>query len=195
VGKPTADPINEGAIHPHGFWISPHPDGELWDRALALFLAGFFQNKTVMDFGCGRGQYIESWRAAGIDVDGVEGLPLIETFGLNYQCADLAEPLGLGRLYDWGFCLEVGEHIPAEYQDCFLGNITNFVRDGIVLSWAIPGQPGHGHVNCRPNEWVIEQMGARIFRVDKLLTGFLRQVVQLPYLHKTLFVFRKDGPE
>ena len=29
------------------------------------------------------------------------------------------------------------------------------------MSWAIPGQGGFGHVNCQPNEYIIEQVEGR----------------------------------
>ena len=36
-------------------------------------------------------------------------------------------------------------------------NVVNGARKGVVLSWAVPGQPGAGHVNCRDNSWVIKR--------------------------------------
>jgi len=28
--------------------------------------------------------------------------------------------------------------------------IDRYCERWLVLSWAVPGQPGHGHINCRP---------------------------------------------
>jgi len=42
-------------------------------------------------------------------------------------------------LYDWVISLEVAEHIPAESEAVFLDNIVRHAREGVVLSWAVPG--------------------------------------------------------
>ena len=43
--------------------------------------------------------------------------------------------------------LEVGEHLPKEFEDIFINNLDNNNNYGIVLSWAIKGQGGYGHYN------------------------------------------------
>jgi len=179
------------AIDPHGIWLLPHPDGQLWDPKLAIFLAGLFQGKTVIDLGCGLCHYLKAWRQAGVDVDGMDGSPFVADLRLGCYVMDLAEPILFAKSnYDWAFCLEVGEHIPPEHAGTFLDNVAAAAREGIVLSWAVPGQPGHGHVNCRPNEWVIWQLELRGFALDRRLTRFVREIAYLPYLRQTLVVFR-----
>jgi len=42
-------------------------------------------------------------------------------------------------LYDWVISLEVAEHIPAESEAIYLDNIVRHAREGVVLSWAVPG--------------------------------------------------------
>jgi hypothetical protein len=50
----------------------------------------------------------------------------------------------------------VAEHIPPEYESIFIENLISCNRKGIILSWAIPGQGGHGHFNEKPNDYVID---------------------------------------
>ena len=43
-------------------------------------------------------------------------------------------------LYDWVMSLEVAEHIPQDYEAIFIDNIVRHAREGVVLSWAVPGR-------------------------------------------------------
>lgn len=183
-------------IGPHGQWLDSHEDGQLWDRPLAEKLVGIFAGHSVLDMGCGLGWYMRVWRVAGIDVVGVDGSPTVLGLGLGCHQRDLAEPLSMPYdpcVYAWVFCLEVGEHIPLEYANTFLNNVAKYAGIGVVLSWAVPGQAGHGHVNCQPNSWVIGQMAARGFSIDHGMAAELRAVVELEYLRNTIMVFRKSG--
>ena len=38
--------------------------------------------------------------------------------------------------------LEVGEHIPADYEAIFLDNLARHAKEGVLLSWARPNQGG-----------------------------------------------------
>ena len=58
---------------------------------------------------------------------------------------------------DWVMSLEVGEHVPARFEDVIFDNIATHAHDAVVLSWAAPGQPGLGHVNTLPEARVVAQ--------------------------------------
>jgi 2-polyprenyl-3-methyl-5-hydroxy-6-metoxy-1,4-benzoquinol methylase len=49
--------------------------------------------------------------------------------------------------YDWIISLEVAEHIPEIYEAVYLDNIFRHAKEGIILSWAVPGQGGLSHIN------------------------------------------------
>ena len=57
--------------------------------------------------------------------------------------------------------IEVGEHIPAELESKFLNNLVNSARRMVVLTWAMPGQGGEGHVNGQTAEAIVEKMKIR----------------------------------
>ncbi len=59
-------------------------------------------------------------------------------------------------MYDWVISLEVAEHIPAQFEAVYMDNIARHAREGVVLSWARPGQGGYSHVNNRPFEYVVK---------------------------------------
>jgi tryptophanyl-tRNA synthetase len=44
--------------------------------------------------------------------------------------------------YDWIISLEVALHIPEKYEAVYLDNILRHAKEGIILSWAVPGQGG-----------------------------------------------------
>merc|ERR1712070_1076588 len=70
--------------------------------------------------------------------------------------------MGLGKKSaDWVLCLEVGEHIPQKHEDVLLHNVLDTARKGVIISWSNGG--GNGHVNRRPNEYVIEEVERRGF--------------------------------
>jgi len=102
--------------------------------------------------------------------------------------ADLTKPLDFD-LFDWVLSLEVGEHIPEAYESVFLDNVVRHARHGVVMSWSLPTEAGRGHVNCRPNEYVIEQMKNRGFLLDPEHTQALRKAAAINYFKESLMSF------
>lgn len=168
-----------------GFWIG-NESGHYDDPGLCRALFGLFTGCSVLDLGCGNGYYLQEFRRAGIVCQGVDGNPDTQ----HGRVFDLAFPQDLGE-WDWILSLEVGEHIPAEFEEVYLGNLVRHAGKGVVLSWAVPGQEGHGHVNCHSNDWVLEQMAARGFWSDLGMTLLLRRAATLPWFPHTLMVFRR----
>nr|XP_045604921.1 uncharacterized protein LOC123762454 [Procambarus clarkii] len=133
----------------------------------------------------GTRQVIKSW-------NGWDGAANIDEF-TNGRIAsvDLASPVNLGGPFEWVMSLEVGEHIPESGERNFLDNLVKHACVGVVLSWAVPGQNGHSHVNCRTNDYVKTEMAARGLEWDKEASMKLRENVdQLTYFKNTLMVFR-----
>lgn len=58
---------------------------------------------------------------------------------LQVKFLDLTAPQYGLAAYDWVISVEVGEHIPAKFQNIYLDNLVRHAREGIVLSWAVPG--------------------------------------------------------
>lgn len=168
-----------------------------FDPALANSLANFFkqeQAKTVVDFGCGLGQYQAVFLENGIKSDAFDGNP--DTPSLTNGRAkvqDLSVPFNLEKKYSWVMSLEVGEHLPQQYEKIFIENLIRHAKHGIVLSWAVPGQGGHGHFNEQPNDYVKKVMGSYGWYNDVKSENKLRSASTLPWFKNTIMVFRKKA--
>jgi len=91
--------------------------------------------------------------------------------------------------YDWVLSLEVLEHIPAQYESIVLDNINRAAGHGVVLSWAVPGQPGRGHVNCRSLAYAERAMSDRGFALDNSTSVMMRAQATPYYLRNNIMVF------
>lgn len=61
----------------------------------------------------------------------------------------------------------------------------------IILSWAIEGQPGDGHINCRSNKYIISKMDQLGFKLDTPASQYLRSCAGLWWFKNTLMFFEK----
>jgi len=77
-------------------------------------------NKPVLDLGCGRGEFLELLRAAGVEARGIdlsaESVARCRAKGLDAEVADLFAYLGAQPEGSVGgiFCAQVVEHLPPE---------------------------------------------------------------------------------
>lgn len=190
-------------INGRGFWENETAEGHGHDEGLATALVYFFNGMdidTLLDVGCGDAYYIKKLRSNGVLVTGVDGNPNTPKLTDGYgKVADLTEPQDFG-MFDWVLSLEVGEHIPQEFQNIFIDNLDKHNKYGIVLSWAVRGQGGDGHVNCLNNDEVIELMTERGYIYDPESTQWLRvRCAEYPntgwWFRNTVVVFRKPQPE
>jgi cyclopropane fatty-acyl-phospholipid synthase-like methyltransferase len=181
-------------INQKGFWENKTSEGHHHDKRLALAIASMIKKqdcKTLVDFGCGMGYYTEQFRHAGIICQAYDGNP--NTYALTLgtgRTQDLSVEFDLVEKFDCVLSLEVGEHIPAEFESIYLDNIAKHAMGMIILSWAVPGQAGDGHVNCQTNEYIIDQMHLRAYTMDEIATKALRNASSLPWFQKTIMVFK-----
>jgi len=142
-----------------GYWTTEDGKEHIHDGSLALSLVKFasmHRLTTVADFGCGLGNYVWQLKKSGLNAVGYDGNPNTEALTKgNCRTLELAKDFDLKKKFDLVLSLEVGEHIPAEFESVFLANITNHCRRYLVLSWAIPGQDGIGHVNWFKNTLMV----------------------------------------
>jgi hypothetical protein len=173
-----------------GFWSGNDTAAHhKFDTGLANALTELFKNNYIVDFGCGEGKYVQKFNLSGsINANGYDGNPDADHIPFC-ETADLTKPIKLKFPADYLLCLEVGEHIPQEYTKTFIENIKNNSTKGIVLSWAIPGQGGDGHVNELPNEAVKEMFAE--YNFDKVTSQHLRDSADLWWFKNTIMVFRK----
>ena len=113
---------------------------------------------SVLDVGCGLGQWLAEFHRAGVQfVQGLDGDYIqrdqLEIPLENFQAQDLTKPFLLDEHFDLVTCLEVAEHLP-EYCARYLVQSLTATAPVVLFSAAIPHQPGREHINCQwPEYW------------------------------------------
>lgn len=182
-------------INQRGFWENPNTEGHAYDAGVSQAIMRFLNAhklKTVVDIGCGPGQYAKIFKRFGFEVEAYDGNPNTpELTGGIGQVMDFSHPIALCNSYDLVMSLEVGEHIPEEFEQIFIDNLTRHAKNYIILSWAIPDQVGDGHVNCRPNSYIRDKMAAQGFIYNQAETLIMRRMAKLWWFKNTIMVFEK----
>ncbi len=183
-------------IHEHGFWITNTDEEHAFDPMLADALGNFLLKEKAqqcVDFGAGKGDYVRALRSKKIVCDGFDGNPYSPDLSNGVvNVADLSQPLMLPLKYDWVLSLEVGEHIPKQYEKTFVNNLMNHCVHGIVLSWAVENQRGYGHCNCQNNDYIKKLFSNAGYSNDVEAENSLRAQSKLSWFKNTIMVFRKD---
>ena len=129
------------------------------EGALDLIIKEFDIN-SYLDIGCGPGGMVDLAKTRGLEVLGVDGDYTVERPDSvknsiiihDYEKGSaLEETLDGSPAFDLCWTVEFVEHVHAHF-------IHNFARDMqkckyILMTHALPGQPGHHHVNCQPIEY------------------------------------------
>ena len=139
--------------------------------------------RSIVDLGAGGGSYVEAFEERGHHVFGIDGTPdIAEITDERVVYGDLTDPFLWDRVHgvnetwrpDVGLFIEVGEHIPQEHNSVVFDNVCDAATQRLYISWAVPGQPGRGHINCRPPEWVACEMGGRGWTLNIKFTSRAR---------------------
>ena len=155
------------------------------DKTLAPALLKVLGN-TIGDFGAGGGWYTFFFNKNGRQSSAYDASP---TRGDMVTYMDLTKASELEDVYDSVLCLEVGEHVPNEKSDILLSNLVKHATTSIVLSWAIPGQSGNGHINCQTNQWVVDKMKILGWAFDDERSRMLRNAATFHWFKNTIMCF------
>ena len=138
------------------------------------------------------GKYVNNFIKNGINTRGFDGNPNTSeiTNGIC-EVLDLSTNIIFDEPFSWVLSLEVGEHLPKKFEDTFINNLHFNNKDGIILSWAIKGQPGDGHVNCQNNNYIKNKICKLGYVNDKKMEHKLRKKAGVRWFKKTIMVFRK----
>lgn len=167
--------------------------GHKHDETLMLKILELYKPNRIADIGCGDGWYCSQFKKNGYKlVHGFEGSWDMIKNGVFDEIflMDLSKMQLVQDKYDLVLCLEVGEHIPNEFEQTFIDNIASFCEKELILSWAIPNQNGRGHVNERSLEYVQSEMIKRNFKVDESKTQSLRSSTDLKWLKTNVTAYR-----
>lgn len=187
----------DNLIHERGYWLTDTAKGHAHDAPLRDSFIKWFKEQginSVLDLGCGPGYYTIGFKQAQLDCDGYDGNPNTPQLTKNHcKVLDLTLPIELEKQYDCVLSLEVGEHIPKEFETTFLDNIIKNCKDWLIISWAVPGQHGTGHVNCQTNEYIESQLLAKNFTRVQSVECIFRETAKCGWFKNTIMVFRKNS--
>lgn len=193
------DEIDVCKISETGYWQGDTAHKHhIYSEGLGLWICNFLkdskqEDSIIYDFGCGLGNYLKMLDDSGFkNIIGFEAeIPDKKVFD-NIKQQDLTQKMDLkkGNIIS----LEVGEHIPKQYMNNYLDNISNNCDNYLIISWATPGQPGYGHVNCLDNDQVISLFEQKGFRYLSEETLNARKGVEKDicyWFKNTLLIFKK----
>lgn len=152
---------------------------------------------SVMDIGCANGFVLTYFHEAGKKINGIELSAdavafLPQHIRSNVQIGDFSEASGS---YDLVSCIEVAEHIPPHESQRLVDKISSMALDTIYFTAAPPGQPGHGHINCRPHSDWIKMFAKQGWKLDEGLTADIRSdiagIKEAVWLVGNTLMFRK----
>ena len=142
----------------------------------------------IIDVGCGPGIYVQALREMGYEVEGIDPDP---------RCPEKQISMfDVEGKYDLAICLEVAEHIDASLADDVVKKLTELAPT-IIFSAAVPGQGGHGHINCQPKEYWEHKFGKMNFVLDREATGYfieeMRKGYHMGWLTNNVQIFKSYG--
>ena len=179
-------------VSPNGYFIGESE--HVTDWRLADAIVSFLQEQeahTVVDFGCGDGDYVNHFIKFGLTAVGYDGNPITEDVsGGSCFIKDLSMPVDLGQKFDWVMSLETGEHLPKQCERIFIENLTKHVKDGLILSWAVKGQGGIGHFNEQNNDYIKSRFADLGWVNDLEAENSLREQSAVHWFKNTVMVFR-----
>jgi SAM-dependent methyltransferase len=180
----------------------PNGDMNTFSPKLWEYIIKKYKVNSVIDVGCGMGFSLVEFLKHCKNVVGIDG----SEFALENSPAKeliFKHDYSIGELetenrFDLCWSCEFVEHVDEEYRDNFLSTFA-FAKY-VAMTFAEPGQPGHHHVNCQPQEYWIEHLARFGFKYDDQATLELRQVAKeegeddgyFKYFEKTGLFFVKQ---
>lgn len=161
--------LDDAAPQPH---LGGHEDLTQYDEGAFDYLASRFEICSFVDVGCGPGGMAAYALSRGIAACGVDGDPRhARGSQLIIEHDFAAGPLDAGR-FDLGWAVEFVEHVEERYVPHFMATFSGCRH--VFITAAIPGQPGHHHVNCQWGDYWIARFAEAGFDHDVEATAGVR---------------------
>lgn len=164
------------------------------DDGALTYLMQKFDIKSMLDIGCGPGGMVELAFDKGLDVQGVDGDDKIERSEKIRHLVNIHDfatgPYIPEKTFDLGWSVEFVEHVDKACMPNFLETFKHCKY--VIMTHALPGQPGHHHVNCMPAEYWFGAMEAIGFKVLVEETNHARQLSTMRerYIRQQGYVFK-----
>lgn len=171
------------------------------DNKTILFciFAAFGIPDSYLDVGSGTGVMVNTAEKLNVPiVNGLDQLPRPNHPKLIQH--DLRVPYQFPNQFTIVTSIETAEHIDPEYADVLVATICNNASHRIIFTAAMPGQIGHGHVNCQPMYYWREKFWQHGFDYNPPDTWRLATLLSNAYhsshhVEANLSVFIKNGLE
>jgi SAM-dependent methyltransferase len=169
-------------------------------RVMAQSLIRLFHPRSVIDVGCGSGGLLAQLAQAGVpDCRGIEysyaGRQRCRALGIAVSSGDLSKRCFIDPEIDLCICMEVAEHIPPQFADQVVRNLTAGPKL-LLFSAATVGQGGHDHVNEQSHSYWIEKFAKNGYQLDEAATAQLRadwgEQSVVPWLTRNAMLFRRS---
>lgn len=147
--------------------------------------------QSFIDIGCGPGGMAAYALSRGLRARGVDGDPGCargSPFIIEHDYA--TGPLDAGR-FDLGWAVEFVEHVDECYLPNFMATFAGC--DTVFITAAVPGQPGHHHVNCQWGDYWVARFDEAGFDHDREATLGVRaaSTMRSRFTEQTGLVFRR----
>lgn len=149
---------NRSKLYTTDWYRSRATGAEASSRAIVPYVIELVRPASVVDVGCGSGSWLATFQGLGVErICGVDGdwVPReqLQIPAESFIPANLATGIPIHDRFDLAVSLEVAEHLPESVAATFIESLTR-LAPVVLFSAAIPGQPGHGHVNAQwPEYW------------------------------------------
>lgn len=153
------------------------------------------QVRDVIDVGCGEGVTVDFFAGLGCNVLGIDGMPQDHPLIVQHDFTQgelRPRPHSADLVWSCEFVEHVEDAHALNYLDVFsVGRL-------VLMTHAVPGQPGWHHVNCREPAYWIALLASIGYTLDDDLTAETRQLAALNthpanYYAATGLAFRQAG--
>lgn len=147
---------------------------------------------VVIDIGAGPGHYVKRLADKGFKTQGIDGTPGIAeiTGGLVLECDLTGDCSRFKGCAEWGLFIDVGEHIPQQFEQTVIDNVSMMPTQGLIVSWGFPFTKGYRHCNGKSVEYVVREFVRRGWFWNGDLTELARMDTDR-YYRRSLNVLKK----
>lgn len=161
------------------------------DTQILPYVVKKYKIKSMIDIGCGPGGMRDVANSLKISWTGVDGDFTLANKD-NMIIHDFSKSkLDINSKFDLAWSSEFLEHIEEKYIDNYM---PVFARaDIVIVTAAMPGTPGHHHVNCRDLDYWYEVFKNYNMIYDETETNSLKQISDMRkgFFKRHGFCFKK----